>query len=81
MYGTIRMHQHKNYQGKYKHTGLKIDFAKFADAMGGIGLSVDNTDEFIDKFRTAKKWSDKKSFAKFITPKNWARDGIAWQEV
>ena len=39
MYGTIRMHQHKNYQGKYKHTGLKNpDFAKFADAMGGIGI-------------------------------------------
>ena len=35
MYGTIRMHQHKNYQGKYKHTGLKNpDFAKFADAYG-----------------------------------------------
>ena len=59
MYGTIRMHQHKNYQGKYKHTGLKNpDFAKFADAMGGVGITVDNTNEFIDKFKTAKKWSD-----------------------
>ena len=60
MYGTIRMHQHKNYQGKYKHTGLKNpDFSKFADAMGGIGFSVINTDEFIDKFKAAKEWSNK----------------------
>ena len=67
MYGTIRMHQHKNYQGKYKHTGLKNpDFAKFADAMGGIGIKVDKTDEFIDKFKTAKEWSDKNNLPSLL---------------
>ena len=67
MYGTIRMHQHKNYQGKYKHTGLKNpDFAKFADAMGGIGITVDKTDEFIDKFKTAKKWSDENNLPSLL---------------
>ena len=67
MYGTIRMHQHKNYQGKYKHTGLKNpDFAKFADAMGGIGITVNKTDEFIDKFKTAKKWSDENNLPSLL---------------
>ena len=67
MYGTIRMHQHKNYQGKYKHTGLKNpDFAKFADAMGGIGFSVINTNEFIDKFKTAKEWSYKNNLPSLL---------------
>ena len=60
MYGTIRMHQHKNYKGKYKHTGLvNPDFADLAKAMGGQGYTVKNTEDFYDIFVQAKNWANK----------------------
>ena len=60
MYGTIRMHQHKSYKGKYKHTGLvNPNFADLAKAMGGQGYSVDNTEDFYDIFVEATKWAKK----------------------
>ena len=58
MYGTIRMHQHKNYKGKYKHTGLiNPDFNKLAVAMGGQGYTVNNTEDFINIYNEAKDWT------------------------
>ena len=60
MYGTIRMHQHKNYKGKYKHTGLiNPDFNKLAVAMGGQGYTVNNTEDFIKIFNDAQDWTSK----------------------
>ena len=60
MYGTIRMHQHKNYKGKYKHTGLiNPDFNKLAVAMGGQGYSVNNTEDFMNIYNDAKDWTSK----------------------
>ena len=60
MYGTIRMHQHKNYKGKYKHTGLiNPDFNKLAVAMGGQGYTVNNTEDFMNIFNDAKDWTYK----------------------
>ena len=60
MYGTIRMHQHKNYKGKYKHTGLiNPDFNKLAVAMGGKGYTVNNTEDFMNIFNDAKDWTSK----------------------
>ena len=60
MYGTIRMHQHKNYKGKYKHTGLvNPDFADLAKAMGGQGYTVKNTEDFYDIFVQATNWANK----------------------
>ena len=60
MYGTIRMHQHKSYKGKYKHTGLvNPNFADLAKAMGGQGYSVDNTEDFYDIFVEANTWAKK----------------------
>ena len=60
MYGTIRMHQHKNYKGKYKHTSLvNPDFADLAKAMGGQGYTVKNTEDFYDIFVQAKNWANK----------------------
>ena len=60
MYGTIRMHQHKSYKGKYKHTGLvNPNFADLAKAMGGQGYSVDNTEDFYDIFVEANEWAKK----------------------
>ena len=60
MYGTIRMHQHKNYKGKYKHTALiNPDFNKLAVAMGGQGYTVNNTEDFMNIFNDAKDWTSK----------------------
>ena len=60
MYGTIRMHQHKSYKGKYKHTGLvNPDFNKLAAAMGGKGFTVEKTEDFMKLFYEAKAWADK----------------------
>ena len=59
MYGTIRMHQHKNYKGKYKHTGLiNPDFNKLAIAMGGQGYTVEKTEDFMSIYDEARKWTN-----------------------
>ena len=59
MYGTIRMHQHKNYKGKYKHTGLvNPNFADLATAMGGKGYMVEKTEDFYQTFVQANEWAN-----------------------
>ncbi len=47
MYGTIRMHQERNYPGHVMGTGLaNPDFAAFARAFGCAGFAVSQTAEF-----------------------------------
>ena len=47
MYGTIRMHQERNYPGRISATTLRNpDFAAYARAFGGHGERVESTDEF-----------------------------------
>ena len=47
MYGTIRMHQEREYPGRVSATMLKNpDFAALARAYGGHGETVHRTDEF-----------------------------------
>lgn len=47
MYGTIRMHQEREYPGRVSGTGLKNpDFAAYARAFGGHGERVETTAEF-----------------------------------
>lgn len=47
MYGTIRMHQQKNYPGRPSGTGLRNpDFAALARAYGAHGTTVNSTAEF-----------------------------------
>ncbi len=47
MYGTIRMHQERNYPGRVSGTGLvNPDFAALARAYGGHGEIVERTDQF-----------------------------------
>ena len=54
MYGTIRMHQEKNYPGRVSATGLKNpDFAAYARAFGGHGERVETTAEFGPAFTRA----------------------------
>lgn len=54
MYGTIRMHQEREYPGRISATALKNpDFAALARAYGGHGESVRATDDFAPAFERA----------------------------
>jgi len=54
MYGTIRMHQEKNYPGRVSATHLKNpDFAAYARAFGGYGERVEKTADFAAAFARA----------------------------
>jgi acetolactate synthase I/II/III large subunit len=56
MYGTIRMHQERDYPGRISATSLKNpDFAAYAKAFGGHGERVETTDEFAPAFERAVK--------------------------
>jgi acetolactate synthase-1/2/3 large subunit len=47
MYGTIRMHQEREYPGRISATMLKNpDFAAYARAFGGHGERIERTEEF-----------------------------------
>jgi len=56
MYGTIRMHQERHYPGRVIGTGLKNpDFAAYARAFGGFGVTVEKTADFFPAFEAAQK--------------------------
>jgi len=54
MYGTIRMHQEREYPGRVSGTDLvNPDFAQLASAYGAHGETVVTTDEFAPAFERA----------------------------
>ena len=54
MYGTIRMHQEREYPGRISATALRNpDFAALARAFGGYGETVEETSEFLPAFARA----------------------------
>ncbi|HEY5337647.1 MAG TPA: thiamine pyrophosphate-binding protein [Rhizomicrobium sp.] len=54
-YGTIRMHQEREYPGRVSATDLvNPDFAAYARAFGGFGVTVDKTEQFADAYRAAE---------------------------
>ena len=54
MYGTIRMHQERDYPFRVSGTALtNPDFSKFIDAFGGHGEVVRSTEEFTPAFQRA----------------------------
>jgi acetolactate synthase-1/2/3 large subunit len=56
MYGTIRMHQERDYPQRVSATALKNpDFAAYARAFGGFGTTVETTAEFAPAFEAARK--------------------------
>ena len=56
MYGTIRMHQEREYPTRVVGTELKNpDFAAYAKAFGGFGVMVEKTADFAAAFRAAEK--------------------------
>jgi acetolactate synthase-1/2/3 large subunit len=53
-YGTIRMHQEREYPGRISATALRNpDFAAYARAFGGFGVRVEKTGQFADALRAA----------------------------
>ena len=56
MYGTIRMHQEREYPGRVIATALKNpDFAAYARAFGGFGVTVEKTEDFAAAFEAAQE--------------------------
>jgi acetolactate synthase-1/2/3 large subunit len=56
LYGTIRMHQEREYPGRISATELRNpDFASYARAFGGFGISVERTEDFPAAFRQAEE--------------------------
>jgi acetolactate synthase-1/2/3 large subunit len=56
MYGTIRMHQEREYPERVIGTALKNpDFAAYARAFGGFGATVEKTADFAAAFAAAIK--------------------------
>ena len=54
MYGTIRMHQEREYPGRVVATELRNpDFAAYARAFGGHGETVEETADFEPAFERA----------------------------
>ncbi len=54
MYGTIRMHQEREYPGRISATTLRNpDFAAYARAFGGHGETVEETSQFAPAFERA----------------------------
>ncbi|HUS98072.1 MAG TPA: thiamine pyrophosphate-dependent enzyme, partial [Hyphomicrobiaceae bacterium] len=54
MYGTIRMHQEREYPGRVNGTRLvNPDFAAFARSFGAHGETVVSTEEFAPAFKRA----------------------------
>ncbi|UEM18635.1 thiamine pyrophosphate-binding protein [Skermanella mucosa] len=54
MFGTIRMHQEKNYPGRVSATALtNPDFAALAQSYGAFGAAVERTEDFAPAFEAA----------------------------
>jgi acetolactate synthase I/II/III large subunit len=55
IYGTIRMHQEREYPGRISATELRNpDFCAYARAFGGFGASVERTEDFPQAFKDAQ---------------------------
>jgi acetolactate synthase-1/2/3 large subunit len=55
IYGTIRMHQERDYPGRVSGTGLtNPDFAAYARAFGGHGETVEKTSDFAEAYLRAR---------------------------
>jgi acetolactate synthase I/II/III large subunit len=55
IYGTIRMHQEREYPGRISATDLRNpDFSAYARAFGGFGASVERTEDFPAAFKEAQ---------------------------
>jgi acetolactate synthase-1/2/3 large subunit len=61
MYGTIRMHQEREYPARVLGTSLvNPDFAKYSEAFGGFGVHVKRTEEFEPALQAALAFAREK---------------------
>ncbi|MGP8232107.1 MAG: thiamine pyrophosphate-binding protein [Methylovirgula sp.] len=55
-YGTIRMHQEREFPGRVVGTDLRNpDFSAYARAFGGFGVTVERTEDFSAAFEAARE--------------------------
>lgn len=55
IYGTIRMHQEREYPGRHSATDLtNPDFIKLAESYGAFARRIDHEDEFVNAFKEAQ---------------------------
>jgi acetolactate synthase-1/2/3 large subunit len=67
MFGTIRMHQEREYPGRVSGTGLhNPDFAALAKAYGGHGEVVDKTEDFAPALARALKVAEEQKLPSII---------------
>jgi acetolactate synthase-1/2/3 large subunit len=67
MFGTIRMHQEREYPGRVSGTGLhNPDFAALARAYGGHGEIVDKTADFAPALRRALEHAERQQLPALI---------------
>ena len=70
-FGTIRMHQEREYPDRVISTCLNNpDFAALARAYGGFGIAVDNADQFPEAFEQARN-SGKPALIHMKVPNVW----------
>ncbi|WP_299374979.1 thiamine pyrophosphate-binding protein [uncultured Kiloniella sp.] len=70
-FGTIRMHQEREYPDRVISTRLNNpDFAALARAYGGFGIAVDNADQFPEAFEQARN-SGKPALIHMKVPNVW----------
>ncbi|WP_417455300.1 thiamine pyrophosphate-binding protein [Kiloniella sp.] len=70
-FGTIRMHQEREYPDRVISTRLNNpDFAALARAYGGFGVTVDNADQFPEAFELARS-SGKPALIHMKVPNVW----------
>ena len=68
-YGTIRMHQEREYPDRVVGTELNNpDFAAYAKAFGGFGVTVEKTADFAAAFRAARNPASPRSSTSRSTP-------------
>jgi acetolactate synthase-1/2/3 large subunit len=80
-YGTIRMHQEREYPTRVVATDLKNpDFAAYAKAFGGFGVMVDKTADFAAAFRAAEK-SGKPSIVHLKVDSNASTPGLTLEGI
>ena len=65
-----------------RHVGelVRVDFAKHAEAMGAIGITVSGIGEFEDAFRRAKAASRTTVIHVPVHPTDWTEGNGAWWE-
>ena len=81
LYGTIRMHQEREYPGRVIATELRNpDFVAYAQAFGGFGVRVEKTADFPAAFAAAQK-SGKPSIIQLMIDPEALTPGMSLSQI